>query len=357
MYSRITHTKDAKAALHYALGNGYGHNVQAERNIAVSSVGMLPDDVMSYNEQIDRQLSFRSKKNKTEAYRLVLSWSKSELDPDDKDAGNAAVAICQDMLDRYYHGFPAVICVQKDGKGGNVHAHIILINCNAETHKGLDTDSKNNHRNDQTKYYYLETASDTVSGEYVNIDYGYQMPTKDKTTQYERTMREKNAKGGEQVYIWKDDLKNRVRECMKDAMSREDFERLLIERGVEPEYHKPNKTHIDGYYTYILTDPKEPVKVDIHGLKARSYSLGDDYDIPALFESIELNRSIQKQQEHKQLQAEFDAFMSPTIKPKKQEQEEQEPQELPTAPAGPEPEPDYLFMQPNVQEDDDSASE
>ena len=53
-------------------------------------------------------------------------------------------------------------------------------------------------------------------------------------------------------YLWRDDLKNRVREAMEEATDREDFLKRLTAHGVEGEYRTSKKQ--GDYIIYELTD-------------------------------------------------------------------------------------------------------
>ena len=97
-------------------------------------------------------------------------------------------------------------------------------------------------------------------------------------------MREENEEAvdnGEEPknYIWKDDLRERIRIAMRMAKSEEDFLDELKNQGVEARYGKSKKN--GEYLSYELVDVPESMDAG-KKLKARSYSLGDDYGVDAL---------------------------------------------------------------------------
>ena len=266
-YSRITPAKNSKDALDYAQGSddGKGHNDNDARNLVVGSVGLLPADVIPFDEQFEQLLKSSSSRNKTEARRLIMSFSKNELDPDDPQSPYKALTIAQETMQEGYNGFPSAIFVQNDGKGGKVHVHIIACNVNSITHKGF-TD-------EQTNYKYLEQTFDKVAQNYIDLDYG--RTTKDKVTQNERIKREQG------IYCWKDDLKQRVNTAMINAKDRDDFLHKLTLAGVEGTYRTSKKQ--GDYILYELRDTSnfDDDKIPSN-LKSKSYKMGSNYDIDAL---------------------------------------------------------------------------
>lgn len=303
-YSRITHTKHYAAALKYAEGNGKGHNGKADRNLLVGAVGLYPAELRSYKEQFAELLAKRSEQNKTDVRRMIISYSKKELTPNDPASAVKALEIAQEIADKYYKGFPTAIYVQADGKGGCLHTHLITCNVNAITHKGFSSE--------QTCHSYLRNAVDEIAPQYITHDQSE--AARNKVTQAER-----NTKG----YIWKDDLKQRIKRAMQGAYSREDYIKRLKNEGVAATFKTSKKQ--GEYILYELTDTSK-FKGDIpSNLKSKSYKLGSDFGISLLDEKIAHRQHI------KQLAAAFSS------KPQEQKQEQPEkfsvsPLEAPTKP-------------------------
>lgn len=84
-------------------------------------------------------------------------------------------------------------------------------------------------------------------------------------------------------YIWKDDLKGRVRSSMKGSKSHDDFLERLEYQGVKGTFKNTKKQ--GDFILYELTDKSrfpEGQKIPETPLKAKSYKLGYGYGIEAL---------------------------------------------------------------------------
>ena len=287
-YSRITHTAFGAAAVDYAL-NGVGHDGSRQRNLYVGCVGMAQGGYEEYVGQFSRLWKHASEKNTNQIRRMIVSFSPKELDPGQPDSVHKAVAICTEIMNEYYPGFPAVMAVQNDGQGGKLHVHILACNVSAVDYKGF-TDEQTSHR-------YLRNAVDTVCSRYFELDRGEK--AHDKITQSERRKREENdlireanrtRPEGEKLplnYIWKDDLKRRVSSAMEKASDRDDFLKQLTLNGVEGIYRH---SKIQGdYILYELTDISGFEGKVPENLKSKSYKLGTDYDLDKLDERIRNN--------------------------------------------------------------------
>lgn len=280
-YTKITRTAYGREALAYAL-NGRGHDGSEQRNLYVGGVNMMPPDVASYAEQMERYWIRADGKNKTQINRIIASFSPDELDPDDPESPLRAAQICDEFVQEYYPGRQAVVCVQNDGEGHKLHAHILVSNVSMCEVKLPDEKRAQKPyagcKAYQLKFDYVKANFNDVAERYITLDQGEKAA--DKVTQNERRMRQhnKNLAPGEQAkYIWKDDLKGRVKKAMSEASDKDDFLRKLTENGVEGTYHETGKGR--KYYTYELTDisgfgdGKVP-----RNLRSRSYKLGADYD-------------------------------------------------------------------------------
>lgn len=266
-YSRVTRTRNGKAALEYAYGhNEKGHNEKAMRNQIVSGVNLI--DGVSYLEQMQHYWNRARIGHKTQIIRVVQSFSLNEFDPAKESHIEKAHDIAREFAIENFPNRQAVIFTQIDGKSGLVHNHVLISDVSMEDNKGCD----------KMQYYYksIEKWTNEITSKYTTLDNGREK-TKDKFTQTERAKREKGQ------YVWKDDLKNRVHDAMIEAESQDDFEAKLPQHGVNFE-KKSSKKYGEGY-TYELMDLSnvpEGVKVPNRALKARSRTLGDSYGIEAL---------------------------------------------------------------------------
>ena len=278
-YTRISHTRNGRAAIQYARGNGRGHNGHAKRNLLIGGVGMLPDEVIPFEEQMAQDWARASGKNKNQVRRIVASYSEKELDPHGEDSAYLALEIAQEFVEEAYPNRKAAIFVQNDGKGEKLHVHILVSNVDSIEHKGC-TD-------EQTNFRYVENHFDRVAGRHIALDNGKKV--KDKFTQAERALEEENEEaaenGGAAVYIWKDDLRERIRIAMENATSEDDFLEALEDEGVKARYGT-SRQH-DKYISYELVDVPDHMEGADRKYKARSYTLGDAYGVKALREKLD----------------------------------------------------------------------
>lgn len=278
MYTRISHTKNGRAAIKYARGDGKGHNGHAKRNLLIGCVGMLPDEMIPFEEQMAEDWARASAKNKNQVRRIVASFSENEIDPHDDDLAYLALEISQEFVEEAYPNRKAAIFIQNDGKGGKLHAHILVSNVDSLEYKGC-TD-------EQTKFEYVMNRFNRVARRHIKLDFGKKAA--EKISQNERRIREENEEaaenGGAAAYIWKDDLRERIRIAMENANSEDDFLDALEDEGVEARYG--NSKRYGAYISYELVDLPDDMEVTGRKYKARSYTLGADYGPEALREKL-----------------------------------------------------------------------
>lgn len=287
-YSRITASRYGNECLSYAL-NGSGHTAGKRRNLLVGRVGFLPDSVQPLRKQYEHLWKHASAKNKNQVRRVIVSFSEREIPSDSSDSAVKAMQILMELSETYFNGFPCTICIQNDGKGGKLHGHLIFSNVSAIDYKGF-TD-------DMTKHWYLKKAVDEVCSKFFELDTGQH--AYEKVSQSERRKREENdniSKENEKLpvdeqkplfYIWKDDLKERIRESMAEATGREDYLKRLAAHGVEGTY-KSTKGNGD-FILYELIDTTGFDGKIPNNLKAKSYKLGQGFGIEALDELVVKN--------------------------------------------------------------------
>lgn len=283
MYTRITPSKNGREAIEYARGNDKGHNGNETRNLLVGSVNMLPDDTMSYEEQMQVFWDKASTRHTVQVRRIVGSFSEKELDPNDPNSPHKALQMASEFVTEYYPDRQAAIFIQNDGVGGKLHFHAIVNDCDMTSAKGCSIH--------QQKAWYVEKNFDELAKSYIELDAGE--PAKDKVTQAERRKRQENQKAIEAgepekvKYLWRDDMKSRIREAMKEATDREDFLKRLTARGVEGEY-RSSKKHGD-YIIYELVDLsgfKGELPKKNEYFRSKSFKMGDDYELEELDRQI-----------------------------------------------------------------------
>lgn len=277
-YTRISHTRNGRAAIQYARGNGRGHNGHAKRNLLIGGVGMLPDEVIPFENQMAEDWARASCKNKNQVRRIVVSFSPKELDPHDPDCAYTALEIVQEFVEEAYPNRKAAIFVQNDGKGEKLHVHILVSNVDSMEHKGC-TD-------DQTKFEYVKRNFNRAASRRITLDNGKK--AKDKFSQMERALEEENEEavenGSMAAYIWKDDLRERIRIAMENATSEDDFLEALEDEGVAARYGTSKR--YGKYISYELMDVPSHMEGADRKYKARSYTLGDAYGVEALWDKL-----------------------------------------------------------------------
>lgn len=290
-YSRITGARNGAQAIQYARGYGKGHNNKKTRNEVIGEVNMFPESVLSYEKQMQRYWNIAAAKNKNQVRRIVQSFSRKELNPDDPVDIQLANEIGQEFTQKAYPGHQAIVFTQIDGESSLIHNHVLVNNVNMKTGYGCS--------DDQTKFWYVKKWTNEVAGQYFELDTGQN--TKDKTKQNERRKRQENEQIREEnrrlppekrkplKYIWKDDLKERITLAADVSISRECFLRLLNALDVSADIRQRK----DGteYIVYTLND-EERRKQENAGKewKAKGHKLGTEYDLESLDERFEKER-------------------------------------------------------------------
>lgn len=264
-YARVTRATNGRGAIEYALGTDKGHNDNEFRNEYISMVNMF--EGVDPIEQMQKYWLKARNNHTTQVLRVVQSFSKNEFDPENPNDVLTANILGTEFANKHYPGRQSMVFTQTDGKSGLVHNHIIINDVHMETSKGCD----------KKQYYWKQVGkwTDEITGEYTTLDKGQK--SKDKISQTERAKRELGK------YVWKDDLKERVKKSMEEATSKEDFLERLEANGIGFREGK-SKNH-GKYFTYELKDLSkvpEGEKLPNRKLKARSFKLGDDFGPHAL---------------------------------------------------------------------------
>jgi len=181
-------SKSVKAYYNYIFNDP--HNGNKERNIRVFATGdidgLAPDDAYDYMA-LERDAS-PNKRRKHEAYTAVISFAKDEVDPDNPADIEKAETMVREIMQEAYPNRSAMATLQADGKGGCLHAHILINN--------VDNNGKALHDN---SWYHLKGKTDEVTQRH-----GLAPITQNK------------ADRG--VYDWREDLSARLNNiaCMDD---------------------------------------------------------------------------------------------------------------------------------------------
>lgn len=273
MYSRITGSKDGRDAIRYAEGKGPGQN---GRNILITSINMLPNG--KYAEQMAPYWKKARANHKVQVRRIIISFSKKELDPDSEEDVEIANTIVKQFIKTYYPDRQAVLFFQNDGEGGCLHCHAIVNDISLTDQKGCSRA--------QQYYKYVRSAIDTVAAKYIQLDDGGKL--KSKQTHTERAKAERAAKvmeehpelQGEELrkvliqknaYSYKEDMKQRIHEATMKSCDLVSFFKELKARGIEVIKKISPKYGEHFVYDYTMCP------VGVKNTKARSYKLGYSY--------------------------------------------------------------------------------
>lgn len=242
-------------------------------------------DGIPAHEQMQRYWSKARPNHKVQVLRIIQSFSVNEFDPDSREDILKANELGREFAKEYYDGRQSAIFTQIDGKSGLVHNHILVNDVHMENYKGCK----------KHEYFYktIEDWTNAVTSKYTTLDFGKK--NKEKVTQIERAKLEKGE------YVWKEDLRTRVRKAMEETDAKEDFMENLKRNGISAVERKSKK--YGDYYTYELVDLSkvpEGAKLPNHGnLKARSYKLGASYSPEALNDYLKEKERFSKKTEVK----------------------------------------------------------
>ena len=286
MYSRISSSKDGRAALRYCEGSA--HNGNGKRNLLITAVNLLQG--VDYADQMERLWRKSRKNHTTQVQRIVISFSKKELDPNNEANLEIANNIVTEFINTYYPHRQCVCYFQNDGKSGNLHAHCIVNDCDLEFVRAC---TKQQHH-----YKYVRRAIDSIASKYFELDSGEKSKTKQSQTervkceraneirQQNKNLNEdelRNLLIEEKAYSYKEDIKHRINLAKQISSSITDFISNLRKHGIEAVMKKSSK--YGEYFTYDFFDCPMHVK----NSRARSYKLGDEYS-PTSIEKYISNR-------------------------------------------------------------------
>lgn len=225
---------------------------------------------------------YLGREKKIKAYTIIKSWSTDELDPQNEENQRLALESMERLLKELYGDTRQyVIVLQKDGTGGKLHAHAVVNNTDSFTGKAVRGNSK--------KWEYIARKSDEIDKSLgiKNLNLENDLKPKDKKTLKEIKMIEKNevlkSQGLDEIYLWKQDLKNIIKDNMKKSTNMKDFKKGLERDGVILTLRGSKaKDSRKGYKaSYSFTDKEGKQR------KARESTLGTNYSYKTIDETIE----------------------------------------------------------------------
>lgn len=200
-----------------------------------------------------------------QARLLIQSFSTDELDPDSQDDLDKANQIGLETANHLY-GSTRQILVVTQADNGKVHNHIVTVSPDLITGKSV--------RGKAATVGAVRSVSDEIIAQHGvrNKNTENQLERKNQ-----RTMGEvKRAEEG--LYVWKDDLRERILETLadEDVRSREIFIERMKERGVEAVYRGKS-------VSYRFTDQEGKSRT------SRAKKLGSDYDVESVDTKLRLS--------------------------------------------------------------------
>ncbi len=274
MYSRISSAKDGYGSIRYAEGSA--HNGNKERNLLIDPINLIPDN--NYARQMAVLWKKARKNHKVQTRRIVISFSKKELDPTSFDDLDTARSIIREFVESYYPDRQAVCYYQRDGKGGCLHCHIIINDVSMTDYKGCTRE--------QSHYKYVRKGIDKTAGKYITLYSGKAATSKLTLTERVKAdkakiiieqnpelsgiaLREKLL--SEKAYSYKADMKERIHDAMTSSTNESAFKSILKKSGIS--LKKKISKKYGTYYVYDFTG----CPVSVRNKKARSYKLGFSY--------------------------------------------------------------------------------
>lgn len=266
-YTRITATHNGAKAIRYLFGKSHNKSV-TDRNMHVSGINLLPESIESYTEQMNRYWIRANDRMKVQMRRVTQSFSKKELSPLDENDILTAHEIGIETGKKIFGDRQFIVATQIDGRGGIdgigcLHNHIFASNVDFNTLKGM--------RGASYSHQKIQDLSDAVI-----TSFGIELDEGEKHgEQYTQTERAKREIG---EYVWKDDLKDRIRTAMTTSYDWDSFEDALAFEGVSIRHAKGGVS-----ITYTLDDTEEyedfynekPNKL----FKIRGKRLGSEFDV------------------------------------------------------------------------------
>ena len=257
-YTKVTRAHNGKKAINYLFGASHSEGI--ERNYHITGVNMVSFDSVSPSDQFARYWNRASDRVKVQVIRVTQSFSDKEFDPNNEADIFTAHEVGVEAGKQIFGDRQFIVATQIDGKSGYIHNHIFANNINMITNLGM--------RGDDYQHSRIQQISDDVIKSFgVKLDYGKNKG--DKYTQAERAKREKSE------YVWKDDLKERIRESIDASSDFDSFEDALAFRGVSVRKGKTITYTLDdttAYEDFYGEPPKKPFKV-------RGSKLGYAFDV------------------------------------------------------------------------------
>lgn len=247
---KIQNTRNVVGAIRYLTKEASHDGVHAR-------VGSVMTQNVSF-KNADREMMHLLKKfgktKNVQAYLAIQSFSVEELNPDKQSDLTLATAIGLETARKMW-GEDRQIFVVTQADNGIVHNHIVCCSPDIRYGKSL--------RGKQINHKYAMEISDQVIE-----DYGVENLNSQKSGFREKQSMGEIKRREKGLYVWKDDLKNRIRDCMdrEDILSIEDFKNVM-----ESDYDVDVRISEKGNLSYRFIDQENKDR------KCRASRLGNVY--------------------------------------------------------------------------------
>lgn len=247
---KIQNTRNVVGAIRYLTKEASHDGVHAR-------IGSVLTQNVSF-KNADREMMHLLKKfgktKNVQAYLAIQSFSVEELNPDVQSDLTLATAIGLETARKMW-GEDRQIFVVTQADNGIVHNHIVCCSPDIRYGKSL--------RGKQTNHKYAMEISDQVIE-----DYGVENLNSQKSEFREKQSMGEIKRREKGLYVWKDDLKNRIRDCMdrEDILSTEDFKNVM-----ESDYDVDVRISGKGNLSYRFIDQENKDR------KCRASRLGNVY--------------------------------------------------------------------------------
>ena len=238
-----------------------GNNVIADGNWTRDQMRMTRE---AYGKN---GINKKTGKEFVQAYRLKQSFSDEELDPDSDEDAEKCNEMGLELAKEVYPDHEVLVVTHSDGLGGKLHNHLIINAVSFETGKSL--------RGKETNWNYVSEKSDEIL-KANGLSVIENKKGRDKRTQAEIELAERGE------YVWKDDLKERIRETLDDdkIVDKDSF----IEHMKEE--HEVNVRFRGRGMSYAFEDEDEKKR------RIRSSRLGTNFQKENVEEILEENKNI-----------------------------------------------------------------
>lgn len=312
---KISSTRNARSAINY-LG-GKAHNGSKKRELLAT--GLLTSYENAKTNFTDHLQKVKKKSTQVEAYRVVQSFSATEIDVNNLEDVAKAHAIGCETAKLLFPNRQVVIVTQADGKNGIVHNHMVGESPDLVDGKAL--------RGNSMSWKHVAEVSDKVSE---NWGLSPVVPTKTvKQTTPEVKLREQGE------YVWKDDLRQRIDNAKTDAnvVDFKSYREALAKAGVEVsqrgkktkmysyqfegENGKMYKSRANKLGSEYGHDTFEPIyESHSKAAKRRADELLEQKQQQARLEAEEAEKARQEQQQQSRVKAQQEVLQQAQVKPK-----------------------------------------